>query len=169
MAYIYRWHNYCVLFFIIAILMTLWFIWQFVQEAIFIFGSLSIVLLIFLIKQSCLLNDARLICDNCIFTVSSAIVSKLNNEATIAVNEIVISTFGLLIGNKLYKWGYQGAYDVKLKAIEINREKIYIIFGDGVETLKVELLHGITSEEEVIEIKQKFWRETGLDALVNGW
>jgi len=81
----------------------------------------------------------------------------------------VVSTFGLLIGNKLYKWGYHGAVGIKLKTIEIDRERIYLTFGDGEDTLRVALLHGITNEQEVMDIKQKFWRETGIDTVVKGW
>ncbi|MDD2397390.1 MAG: hypothetical protein PHE31_05290, partial [Tissierellia bacterium] len=66
-------------------------------------------------------------------------------------------------------WGYHGAYGVKLKNIEIDRERVYLTFGDTSETLRAELLHGITIKQEVVDIKQKFWRETGIDIVVNGW
>ncbi len=169
MVSIHRKRNYYALFFVISTLFTLWFALQFIEEAAFIFGCVSIVLLIFMIRQGRLLYDARLICDNCIFKVPSATVSVLNSEVKIAVDETVVSTFGLLIGNKLYKWGYHGAYGIKLKAIEIDRERIYLTFGDGEDTLRVALLHGITNEQEVMDIKQKFWRETGIDTVVKGW
>jgi hypothetical protein len=44
-----------------------------------------------------------------------------------------------------------------------------LTFGDGEDTLRVALLHGITNEQEVMDIKQKFWRETGIDTVVKGW
>ena len=161
--------NYYALFFAIAAFLTLWFALQLIYQAAFIFGNISIVLLVYVIKQSRLLYDTKLICDNCIFKVPSATVSTSNSEVKTAVEEIVVSTFGLIIGNKLYKWGYHGAYGVKLKNIEIDRERVYLTFGDTSETLRVELLHGITIKQEVVDIKQKFWRETGIDTVVNGW
>lgn len=169
MESINRIRNYYVVFFVIATLLTLWFALQLIYEASFIFGNISIVLFIYVIKQSRLLYDAKLIFDNCIFKVPSAIASTSNNEVKLAVEEIVVSTFGLIIGNKLYKWGYHGAYGVKLKAIEIDRERVYLIFGDTSKTMRVELLHGITIKQEVLDIKQKFWRETGIDTVLNGW
>ncbi len=161
--------NYYALLFAIAAFLTLWFALQLIYQAAFIFGNISIVLLVYVIKQSRLLYDTKLICDNCIFKVPSATVSTSNSEVKTAVEEIVVSTFGLIIGNKLYKWGYHGAYGVKLKNIEIDRERVYLTFGDTSETLRVGLLHGITIKQEVVDIKQKFWRETGIDIVVNGW
>jgi hypothetical protein len=161
--------NYYLVFFVIATLLTLWFALQFIFEAAFIFGNISIVLLLYVIKQSRLMYDTGLIYDNCIFKVPSATVSTSNSEVKLAVEEIVVSAFGLIIGNKLYKWGYHGAYGVKLKAIEIDRERVYLTFGDTSKTMRVELLHGITTKQEVLDIKQKFWRETGIDTVVNGW
>lgn len=169
MVSIHKKRNYYALFFAISTLLTLWFALQFIEEAAFIFGCISIVFLIFMIRQGRLLYAARLICDNCIFKVPSAIVSNTKSEVKIAVEETVVSTFGLLIGNKLYKWGYHGAVGIKLKTIEIDRERIYLTFGDGEDTLRVALLHGITNEQEVMDIKQKFWRETGIDTVVKGW
>ncbi len=161
--------NYYLVFFVIATLLTLWFALQFIYQASFIFGNISIVLLLYVIKQSRLMYDTGLIYDNCIFKVPSATVSTSNSEVKLAVEEIVVSAFGLIIGNKLYKWGYHGAYGVKLKAIEIDRERVYLTFGDTSKTMRVELLHGITTKQEVLDIKQKFWRETGIDTVVNGW
>jgi len=161
--------NYYLVFFVIAALLTLWFALKFIYEAAFIFGNISIVLLLYVIKQNRLLYDTRLIYDNCIFKIPSATVSTSNSEIKLAVEEIVVSAFGLIIGNKIYKWGYHGAYGVKLKVIEINPERVYLTFGDASKTARVELLHGITNKQEVLDIKQKFWRETGIDTVVNGW
>lgn len=169
MKSINRMRNYYLVFLLIAALLTLWFALQFIYEAAFIFGNISIVLLLYVIKQSRLLYDTGLIYDNCIFKVPSATVSASNSEIKLAVEEIVVSAFGLIIGNKIYKWGYHGAYGVKLKAIAIDRERIYLTFGDATKTMMVELLHGIINKQEVLDIKQKFWRETGIDTVVNGW
>lgn len=58
---------------------------------------------------------------------------------------------------------------VRLRTIEIDRARIYLTFGDGGETMRVELLHGITDEQAVMDVKQKLWRETGVTAVIHGW
>jgi hypothetical protein len=35
--------------------------------------------------------------------------------------------------------------------------------------MRIELLHGITDQTEILEAKQKFWSETGVSANINGW
>ena len=169
MLSIRKWRNYYALFFTIGILLTIWFVLQFIYEAAFIFGSISIVLLIFMIRQNRLLYNARLICDNSIFTVPLATVSTLNGEVKAKAGETVVSTFGIIIGSKLYKWGHYGACGVMLQAIEIDKERIYLTFGDEVEALMVGLLHGIANYQEVMEVKEKLWRETGVEAVVKSW
>ena len=116
-----------------------------------------------------MLHDANLIWDNRILVVPSVVVSiSGGNEETDAC-ETVVSTFGILIGSKIYKWGCDGVRGVRLNAIEINRTRIYLTFGDGVETIRVELLHGMVDEQAVMEVKQKLWRETGAESVVSGW
>jgi hypothetical protein len=40
----------------------------------------------------------------------------------------------------------------RIKAIEIDRERIHLTFGDGEETLRDGLLHGITIKQEMVDI-----------------
>lgn len=169
MVSIERVRNYYALLLVIAALLALWFALQTNCQPAFVFGSIGIVLLIYVIKQNRMLYDAKLIWDNCIFKVPSATLSTSNSDVEIPVDEIVVSTFGLIIGKKLYKWGYHGAYGVKLKAVEIDRERIYLTFGDKSEAFRVGLLHGITIKQDVVDIKEKFWRETGIDTLMSDW
>jgi hypothetical protein len=80
-----------------------------------------------------------------------------------------VSTFGILIGSRIYKWNSNGMHGVRLNMIEIDRARIYLTFGDGAETMRVELLHGITDEQVVMDAKQKLWQETGVTAVIDGW
>ncbi|MDD2215948.1 MAG: hypothetical protein PHE41_05200, partial [Eubacteriales bacterium] len=113
---------------------------------------------------------AKLIWDNRILSVPSAIISMSLSKEKKEVEEIVVSTFGILIGgNKIYKWGLNGVHGVRLKTIELNRSWIFLNFGDDDENMQVELLHGMVDIKEVMEIQQKFWRETGIESVVRGW
>ena len=44
-----------------------------------------------------------------------------------------------------------------------------LIFGDATRSMRIELLHDITDQTEILEVKRKFWHETGVSANINGW
>lgn len=157
------------LLFVICSLATGWFAVKLMVEAAIIFAVISAVLLVFLIRESYLLYHANLIWNNRILSVPSAIISTSFSNEKREVEEIIVSTFGILIGNKIYKWGMNGISGVRLKTIEIDRSWIFLNFGDDDKTVRVELLHGMADTEEAMEIQQKFWRETGIEAVVRDW
>lgn len=156
-------------FFAIGVFFTALFAVKLMMKAASVFGSASIALLILLIRQSRLLHEANLIWDNRILTVPSTVVSMSGGEEKKEVEETVVSTFGILIGTKIYKWGMDGVLGVRLMAIKIDRVRIYLTFGDRAETMRVELLHGMSDKQEVMEIKQKILSETGVESVVSGW
>ncbi len=161
--------NFYALIFVINLCFTLWLVLKLMKEMAFVFGVVSLAMLIFLVRQNRLLYDIRLIWDNCILLVPSATVITSKGGKKINAEETVVSTFGLLIGSKLYKWGCDGIHGVRLSSIYIDRARISLTFGDGGETTKVELLHGMTDEQKVIETKEKLLHETGVKAIISGW
>jgi hypothetical protein len=154
---------------IIGVILVAWFTVRFLPKTAFVFGSTSIAFFMLLIRQSRLLFDAGLIRDNPILSVTSAVVYTTNGQEKKDVQESIVSTFGILIGSRIYKWNSNGMHGVRLSMIEIDRARIYLTFGDGAETMRVELLHGITDEQAVMDVKQKLWRETGVTAVIHGW
>ena len=122
-----------------------------------------------LIRQSRLLYDASLIRDNSILAVPSAVIFILGSKEKKEVEETVVSTFGLQIGSKIYKWGRTGVDGVRLNTVDIDRTRIYLTFGDRTETMRIELLHGMADEQAVMEVKQRLWRETGVTTTISGW
>jgi hypothetical protein len=83
--------------------------------------------------------------------------------------ETVVSTFGILIGSEIYRWGLDGVHGVRLSAVQIDKERMYLIFGDAAQTMRVELLHGMTQKQAVLDAAQKLLRETGVTADITGW
>jgi hypothetical protein len=156
-------------FFAIGTLLTAWFAVKLMAETAFVFGGASTALLILLVRQSRLLYDASLIWDNRILVVPSVVIATANCKGKLNMEETIVSTFGILIGSKIYKWGCDGVRGVVLSAIEIDRTRIYLTFGDGAETMRAELLHGMVDEKEVLGVKQKLWSETGVTAMLRGW
>ena len=155
--------------FTICICLTVWFAVKLMADAALIFGVLNIILLILLVRQSRLLYDANLIWNNCILSMSSAIIYILGDKGIKDADETVVSTFGILVGSKIYKWGCDGMYGVRLNAIEIDHSRIYLTFGDGINTMQAELLHGMVDEQTVMGVKQKLWHETGVVPVIKGW
>ena len=58
---------------------------------------------------------------------------------------------------------------MRLISTEIHKGKINLSFGNEGETTWAELMHGITNKEEALDLKEKFWRETGVKATIVGW
>jgi hypothetical protein len=100
--------------------------------------------------------------------VSSAVISTETAKKECA-EQTVVSVFGILMGNKVYKWGSDGVHGVRLSSVIIEKAHIYLTFGDGTKTMLVRLLHGMLDEQEVFEVKERLWRETGVTAKVSGW
>ena len=83
--------------------------------------------------------------------------------------EAVVSTFGLLLGNNVYRWGCEGVNSVQLREVQIDKEHIRLYFGIDIKILHVELLHGLTDRQSVMEIAQKIWNETGVQVSIVGY
>jgi hypothetical protein len=155
--------------FIISVFSTVWFFRRFMLEMAIVFGCANIVLLILLIKQNRLLKDAGLIWDNCILVVPSAVISTENGKERSVAEQTMVSVFGILMGNKIYKWGSDGVHGIRLSSVVIEKSHIRLTFGDGTKTMWVRLLHGMVDEQEVFEVKERLWRETGVTAKVSDW
>ena len=51
-------------------------------------------------------------------------------------------------------------------AAQIDKERMYLTFGDAAQTMRVELLHGMTQKQAVLDAAQKLLRETGVTAKI---
>lgn len=155
--------------FAVCVLLIIWFAIKLMAVKTFIFISLSLALLMLLIRQNRLLSDASLIWENRILEVPSAVLYLPSGKGRKDAEETIVSTFGILIGSKIYKWGSEGVHGVRLSAIAIDRARIHLTFGDRAKTMQVELLHGLVDEQAVLAVKQRLWRETGVIATIIGW
>ena len=138
-------------------------------EAAFAFGAISVISLLFLVRQSRQLCDATLIWDNRILAVPSALISMSGRQMKKDTEETVVSIFGILIGSEIYRWGLDGVHGVRLHAAHIDKERMYLTFGDVAQTMRVELLHGMTQKQAVLDVAQKLLYETGVTAGIIGW
>lgn len=153
----------------VCVLLTAYFFVKLITMTAFIFAVVSMALLMLLIKQNRLVFDARLIWNNHILVVPSAVIYLPDDKERKNTEETIVSTFGILTGSKIYKWGSDGVHGMRLCAIKIDQAWIYLTFGNGAKTIRVELLHGLVDEQTVLAVKQRFWRETGVVAVISGW
>lgn len=151
----------------VGVLLLALFIALYMTTPALICGGLCVIPMILLYRQSRLLSAATLICDNRILTVPSYVVTAGKKPSQRRTEETVISTFGLLLGSKVYRWGCEGVYGVRLQAVRLDREQISLCFGDDDETVSVEMSHGMTDKESIAEVRQKLWHETGIRARVD--
>lgn len=161
--------NFYTLFFALSSFPAVWLGVIAKTEAAIAIGAISVVFLILLIKKSRLLYDATLIWDNRILAVSSALISTTGGTEQSHTEETVVSTFGILIGTKIYRWGLDGVQGVRLSNIEIDKERMYLAFGNADQTMRVELLHGMTQKQALLDATQKLLHETGVTADITGW
>ncbi len=159
----------CALLFAVNIALAALFIVIQTPEAAIAYSVAAGVALVCLLTQHRLLHDASLICDNRIFSVPSAIITSSNSTNEKTREETVVSTFGLLLGNKVYRWGRDGVGGTRLREIKLGRKRVWLTFGTKNSMQRVELLHGIANRQDVLEITQRLWRETGIQADISDW
>jgi|LSQX01.2.fsa_nt_gb hypothetical protein len=138
-------------------------------EAGAVAGAFTATLLYLLSKQQRRFHQAELICDNPILQVPSAIITRGEEAQEAQAEETIVSTFGVLIGNEVWAWGYDGAYSIRLGGVKIDRLHILLSFGDGEKTMQVRLLHGLSEQEEVCAVSDRLRYETGVTAEIVGW
>jgi hypothetical protein len=161
--------NGYVLLFAASICLAVWSGMTFSLEAALALGTISAISLLLLVRQSRLLYDATLIWDNRILAVPSALISTEGSLRQADTGETVVSTFGMLIGSRIYRWGLDGVHGVRLSDVQIDKERMCLTFGDKDQTMRVELLHGMLHKQTVVEATQKMLHETGVTAVVTGW
>ena len=157
------------LMFAASICLAVWLGATFMLEVVFAFGAISLISLLLLVRQSRLLYDATLIWDNRILAVPSALISMPSRQMKKDTEETVVSTFGILIGSEIYRWGLDGVHGVRLHTAHIDQERMYLTFGDAAQTMRVELLHGMTQKQALLDATQKLLHETGVTADITGW
>ena len=157
------------LLFAASICLAVWLGVTSMLEVVFAFGAISLIFFLLLLRQSRLLYDVTLIWDNRILAVPSAVISMPGHQMKKDTEETVVSTFGILIGSEIYRWGLDGVHGVRLSAVQIDKERMYLTFGYKDQTMRVELLHGMLHKQTVVEAAQKLWHETGVRAEITGW
>ncbi|NMA61182.1 MAG: hypothetical protein GX956_04775 [Firmicutes bacterium] len=132
-------------------------------------AALTIAALLLLIRQSRLLNIVDLIWTNRILVVPLTAIPTIEGAIKTDSEKTVVSTFGLWDGVKIHEWGQGGMLGVRLTSMDIRKDRVNLTFGNAGETTWAELMHGITNLDEVLDVQEKLWRETGVIATIVDW
>ncbi len=151
-----------------GVLLTLFLALRGVSEGAVIVGAVGALLLFLSFKHWQTLSDARLICESSILSVPSAVIES-SYDGKKVTEETVVSTFGILVGGRVYKWGCDGVRGVKLSSVKIDRSHICLEFGSGSRNMCIKLPHGLADKQTVEGYKERLRYETGVEAEITDW
>ncbi|MDD4680233.1 MAG: hypothetical protein PHP79_05000 [Clostridia bacterium] len=157
------------LLFAASICLAVWLGMTFFLEAVFALGAISLIFLLLSARESRRLYDVTLIWENRIISVPSALISLPGCHTQTDTEVVIVSTFGILTGSQIYRWGLDGLHGVRLRSARIDQERMYLSFGSEAQTKQVEFLHGMTQKQAVLDAAQKLFYETGVTADITGW
>ena len=109
------------------------------------------------------LKIARLIAENPILHIRTAVISDLSAEAEQSENtentEVIVSYFGILLDEKVIKFNQDG---IRIRAAEIGGDFISFTYGTENRTQNIRLLRPAIRSAELDQIAERFRYETGI-------
>lgn len=125
----------------------------------------GIILTVFWLSERNKLKIARLITENPILRICTAVISSSSipvekvQPEVIEDAEVFISYFGILLGTKIIKFNQDG---IQLKDVKITGDIISITYGTEKQLQNIRLLHPQIDPATLEKIVQKFRFETGI-------
>ena len=123
----------------------------------------SIVAAGFWLRGLSKLKIARLITENPILHINTAVISDLSGEAAQPENientEVIVSYFGILLGEKIIKFNQDG---IRLRTVEIGADFISFNCGTEKRTQIIRLLRPAIDPATLKQISERFRYETGI-------
>ncbi|MDD4796154.1 MAG: hypothetical protein PHO66_00095 [Eubacteriales bacterium] len=109
------------------------------------------------------LKIARLIAENPILHIRTAVISDISAEAAqrpdTESTEVIVSYFGILLDEKIIKFNQDG---IRLRAVEIGDDFICFTYGTKKRTQNIRLLRPAIDPAEMSELSERFHYETGI-------
>lgn len=122
---------------------------------------------VFWLRGRSRLKIARLIAENPILHISTAVISDLSGETAQRPDsentEVIVSYFGILLDEKIIKFNQEG---IRLQAVEIGGDFISFTCGTEKRTQNIRLLRPAINPEDLDKIVEKFRYETGITPIL---
>lgn len=113
------------------------------------------------------LKIARLIAENPILHINTAVISDLSGETAQPENientEVIISYFGILLDEKIIKFNQDG---LRLRAVEIGVDFISFTYGTEKRTQYIRILRPAIDPAMLEQISERFIYETGITPIL---
>ncbi|NLY37671.1 MAG: hypothetical protein GX044_00025 [Firmicutes bacterium] len=123
----------------------------------------SVYSAVFWIREYKKLQTARLIAENQILHISTAVISDEADATEKSENteniEAIISYFGILLDEKIIKFNQGG---IQLRAVEIGSDFISFTYGTEKRAQNIRLLRPAIDPPTIAEISERFRYETGI-------
>lgn len=117
----------------------------------------------FWINERRKLKIARLIAENPILHICTAVISDLSGEAVQSEytedTEVFISYFGILLDEKIIKFNQNG---IRLRGVEIGNDFISFTYGTEKRMQNTRLLRPAIDPAMIAELSERFRYETGI-------
>ena len=127
----------------------------------------SVILFGFSKRELGKLKIVRLIAENPILHINTAVINDLTGEASYPEDteytEMIVSYFGILLDEKIIKFNQDGIW---LRAVEIGNDFISFTYGTEKRSQKIRLLRPTLDEATIAEISKKFRYETGITPIL---
>ncbi|NLB81042.1 MAG: hypothetical protein GX800_05420 [Clostridiaceae bacterium] len=129
----------------------------------------GIILIRFLFKDINNLKIARLIRENFILKVKTAVISQISGkefpDKHIEDSEIFVSYFGILFNDKIVKFNQDG---IRLTAMDIGNDFISFTYGNDKQMQNMRIVRPDIEPEAMDEMINKFRFETGITPTMLG-
>jgi hypothetical protein len=129
----------------------------------------GIILIRFLFKDINNLKIARLIRENFILKVKTAVISQISGkefpDKHIEDSEIFVSYFGILFNDKIVKFNQDG---IRLTAMDIGNDFISFTYGNDKQMQNMRIVRPDIEPEVMDEMINKFRFETGITPTMLG-
>jgi hypothetical protein len=115
-------------------------------------------------------KSAELITENVLLSIPAGKVWRSDDKAAFfksnKVEPVILSGFGVLAGENVYKFNCDG---IRLLSMKIDPETIFLTYGTPKKQDHIMLRHGLIKKEDIQDIADKIHYETGIVPEVQDW
>lgn len=130
---------------------------------LFLMAVPTLVVTMYFYRQLQRLETAKLIEENVVLRISAGKVLSSEDGSNFQEGDkvvpVIVSVFGILAGNKIYKFNCDG---IRLLSMKMDEEFIFFTYGTQKKQHHLKVLHGLSGKDDFPMIVETFRYETGV-------